>query len=385
MRTTLYLAVFLSSCLLSTNLLVAQQEPKAWEYRPTLMVPFWESEWVEEEPILFVRDPNSGEARGSLLFPIEEVRSVQSSSGDQTYEKGVDYRFEPGSREVVLPPGSRIRSVLPEELRRPPNSQRYRLTHRDGQGEILFGAKLEYHEMQTWITYKKKDRSWPSPSSEAPSSEGSKQGKLPGTLEKLRQGKPVTIVLLGDSISTGCNASGWGGGAPHQPPYQDLWLQHLQKVYTSEVRLINLAVGGMATPWGLTKTDEVMSHKPDLVLLAFGMNDAGSLSTEDYKKNTARMIEQCRAIDAQTEFILIATMLGNQDWTALRHERFPEYRDALADLSGEGIALADMTSIWKEMLARKPDSDLTGNGVNHPNDFGHRVYAQVLSQLLKTP
>ena len=24
----------------------------------------------------------------------------------------------------------------------------------------------------------------------------------------------------------------------------------------------------------------------------------------------------------------------------------------------------------------------TGNGVNHPNDFGHRVYAQVLSALL---
>ena len=30
----------------------------------------------------------------------------------------------------------------------------------------------------------------------------------------------------------------------------------------------------------------------------------------------------------------------------------------------------------------KQDWDLTGNGVNHPNDFGHRVYAQVLSTLL---
>ncbi|MEC8800536.1 MAG: hypothetical protein VXX55_07230 [Planctomycetota bacterium] len=27
--------------------------------------------------------------------------------------------------------------------------------------------------------------------------------------------------------------------------------------------------------------------------------------------------------------------------------------------------------------------DLTGNGVNHPNDFGHRVYAQVRCELLK--
>ena len=75
-------------------------------------------------------------------------------------------------------------------------------------------------------------------------------------------------------------------------------------------------------------------------------------------------------------------MLGTRDWTALHHELFPQYRDALADLCTPGIALADMTSIWTEMLKHKKDCDLTGNGVNHPNAFGHRVYAQVLSSLL---
>lgn len=54
----------------------------------------------------------------------------------------------------------------------------------------------------------------------------------------------------------------------------------------------------------------------------------------------------------------------------------------MSALCRPGIALADMTSVWEEFLRRKKDSDLTGNGVNHPNDFGHRVYAQVLSALL---
>ena len=45
--------------------------------------------------------------------------------------------------------------------------------------------------------------------------------------------------------------------------------------------------------------------------------------------------------------------------------------------------LADLTAVWSEMLERKKDWDLTGNGVNHPNDFGHRVYAQVRCELLK--
>jgi deoxyinosine 3'endonuclease (endonuclease V) len=41
-----------------------------------------------------------------------------------------------------------------------------------------------------------------------------------------------------------------------------------------------------------------------------------------------------------------------------------------------------VTSVWEGLLKRKKHLDVTGNGVNHPNDFGHRLYAQVLAALL---
>ncbi len=41
-----------------------------------------------------------------------------------------------------------------------------------------------------------------------------------------------------------------------------------------------------------------------------------------------------------------------------------------------------MTSIWEGMLRRKTFYDVTGNGVTHPNDFGHMVYAQGILALL---
>jgi len=44
--------------------------------------------------------------------------------------------------------------------------------------------------------------------------------------------------------------------------------------------------------------------------------------------------------------------------------------------------VADLTSIWNGFLELKHEWDQTGNGVNHPNDFGHRVYAQVITTLL---
>lgn len=342
----------------------------------SLLKPFWRGNVVDGEPVLFVRDNESAEAKGSLLFPISEVISVRSSSGEITYEAGKDYRFVTGAHQIVIPNGSRVVTKLPSELRRPDNSQRHKLTHRDGNGEIFFGGKLEYHQMQTSVTYKKADNVWPV---SMPSFDPT---VLPVTIAKLRDRQDISIVLLGDSISTGCNASGWGGGAPFQPAYQDLLVRHLEEHYDAKVKLTNLSVGGMSTPWGVTMIDQVVSHHPDLVVLAFGMNDSASRSAKEYRENTAAMIQATREMLPESEFILVASMLGNRDWVRLNHDVFPEYRDQLASLCRPGIALADLTSVWTEFLNRKPDSDLTGNGVNHPNDFGHRVYAQVMAALL---
>ena len=78
-------------------------------------------------------------------------------------------------------------------------------------------------------------------------------------------------------------------------------------------------------------------------------------------------------------------MVGNPAWVALRQEYFPAYRDALAALRRPGVALADLTTPWIRFHELKHDWDHTGNGVNHPNDFGHRVYAQVIATVLVPP
>lgn len=364
----------------------SSEAPKStpWTYDAVLMQPVWQGDTVDGESLLFVKDPTTGEARANLLFPIEEIINVTRAVDWQTpngiaFESGRDYVCKTGSREILLPKDSRIPSYTADALRRPAGSQKYKLTHRDGNGEILFGATDEYHQMQVCITYRHKAEAWPS---SLPSFD---ENALPRTIRKLKNNDAVSIVLLGDSISTGCNASGWANVAPHQPPYQDLLLQHLRAAYSPNITLTNLAVGGTSTPWGISRIPDVVAAKPDLVILAFGMNDSSGRSAAEYKANIAEMIKVTRKSSPDTEFILVATMLGNSDWVTLKHELFPLYRDALAELVQPGVALADMTSIWVEMLNRKQDADLTGNGVNHPNDFGHRIYAQVLTTLLVQP
>lgn len=371
------MAVLAAGLLMSTQLVSSMaEEPTVWKYSAEQLQPFWSADVVYRESVLFVRDTEVGEAKASVLFPVRKIISVQDATGAMTYEPKVDFEYSAGSREITVPATSSVATSTKGQLRRPAGSQKHRLTHRDGNGEILFGATSEYHQMQTWITYSKANVDWPV---QMPTFDSA---TLPQTITRLKNRQPLSIVLLGDSISTGCNASGWAGVAPFQPAYQDLLKQHLAAHYQTRVKLTNLAVGGTSTPWGVDRIPKVLEAKPDLIILAFGMNDSASRTPEDYGKNISTMISTARASLPDVEFVLVASMLGNRDWTVLKHDVFPEYRNQLSKLCQPGIALADMTSVWHEFLQRKKDHDLTGNGVNHPNDFGHRVYAQVLSAIL---
>ncbi|MEO2014985.1 MAG: hypothetical protein ABGZ53_11505, partial [Fuerstiella sp.] len=61
-------------------------EPR-WKYSAKLLRPFWQGDTVEGESVLFMRDPKTGEAKASVLFPVMKVLSVRNSAGDVTYEE----------------------------------------------------------------------------------------------------------------------------------------------------------------------------------------------------------------------------------------------------------------------------------------------------------
>ena len=136
----------------------------------------------------------------------------------------------------------------------------------------------------------------------------------------------------------------------------------------------NHAVGGWTAAQGLKHAIDAKlgEQKPDLVIIAFGMNDVFARDAARYQKNIGGIMEAIRIESPETEFILVASMLGNEEW-GMPMEQFALHRDALKELCGPGIVLADLTAMWEELLKHKSFYDLTGNGVNHPNDFGHAV------------
>lgn len=59
-----------------------------------------------------------------------------------------------------------------------------------------------------------------------------------------------------------------------------------------------------------------------------------------------------------------------------------KYESALLSLEETGFAVTRITSIYKYLEENKGFYSLTRNGINHPNDFVVRAYAQTFVTML---
>jgi lysophospholipase L1-like esterase len=276
---------------------------------------------------------------GRLLFAPDAVLSVTSAAGDATHAEAADYVVDRSARRIVRPAGSRMPSAVA-------------------------------------VTYTHSDDSWAWRPPET--------GGLLRVAARLKRAEPVTICLIGDSISEGYDVSGFHRVPPYQPAFGQLVTIALEQHYGSPVRLHNLATAGWTAADALWETARIAAVRPDLVIVAFGMNDACYAEAREFAGNVSSVMQRVRDDVADVEFLLVSSMLPTPECRWIIPERFEEYRAVLVELTGQGVALADVTGIWTELLARKDPYDLSGNGLNHPNDFGHRVYAHaVLDRLLE--
>ena len=338
--------------------------------------PFWRSKRMYGESLLFIREPGVERACSRLLFPPDGAVALTSASRTVAYREGVDYFTDTCSGMVTLLPGSQIPFLDREALYRGSNQEHAIAHKRDETGVWLHFREGHYfHDMQIEASYHH-DSIW---QHFRPQYQGS---ALSGTIAKLRNQAPVSICVCGDSITAGSNASGMTGAAPYMPPYPDLVAEELRRIYNAPVTIENFSVGGETSSHGLQVAGLIAKESPDLIVVAYGMNDARSGDVEGFIDNISRVVEMTRKNNSEAEYILVAPMLGNPEWQYTPSEAFSGIRDALTSLCEENTALADMTQMWSDLLEIKSYHSLTGNGVNHPNDFGHRIYAHVLLELL---
>jgi len=338
----------------------------------TSLQPFWEGKVMHNESVLMIsRDGKPAEA--SLLFKPKKILSVKNSGQNIEYKKNVDWTYKNG--KLTLLPGSRAVFMNQSEMY-PPDSVKKGFQKRKGGGKVLFQEGSFFHEHQLAVTYKHKRAKWKGP---VPVFQGE---NLPHTMDKLKRGQALHLLLNGDSIAAGANASGVSRVAPNLPTWGNLIAEKLKRYYKAPISFTNTAVGGMDSKWGKNNVQKlVIDHHPDLVVIAFGMNDGtGKLSPQKFKANIQEMIDKTKENNKNAEFILVAPMLPNPESTFTGTQA--EFKTVLDELKMPGIAVVDMTEVHRELLKNKSYQDMTGNNINHPNDFLIRWYAQEILAVL---
>ena len=325
--------------------------------------PLWTSPASDNEPVLFILEEGKELATGKLLFIPSDKIWIEHPDQNFHYEEGKDYTWKPGSKIIELTPNSRIPFKTHAQMMPPEGSPNMFAT-------VLHSEGRFFHDLQMQVSYWHKTDPWPVPYTPQPE-------RLTRVLAKLRAKQPIKLVALGDSITQGFNASGFKESLaePYQPTYPQLVANTLQKRFGSKVTLVNFGAAGAEAGWGVEMVPQVTAEKPDLVFLAFGMNDGGSYDTK-----MTRMRDDVIAQNPDADIVMVSPMTMNPLFAGA--EGFVWKAKFLGELVKENMALADVTAPWIEILKSKNFSDISGNNVNHPNDFGHRLYAHVILELL---
>jgi lysophospholipase L1-like esterase len=225
---------------------------------------------------------------------------------------------------------------------------------------------------------------------------------LPRTMSKFAEKEHVNLIFYGDSITAGWEASGCDENVInmstlqefhnyiHRPPFLPAWASIVTNTIMeyygyNDITKINRGAGGSTSSWGNTNAAALVNHhKPDLVVLAFGMNNVQD-EPEKYEAEIAGIISTIRSQNPNCEFLLVSPMIPNPEIQVFINNKLAKQQEVLYHLqkSMSGIAVAPVNSMFHELSRYgKQYLDITGNCINHPNDFSVRIYAQTILSAL---
>lgn len=336
----------------------------------TYTLPLWEGNVVYNETLLFV-----GETEAPLLYTVDRVIAVLSSDLKTEYVEGKDYLVKDG--KIVLTENTTIPILSLEDYYpiKKPDGKCF-ASNVAGHKWIMFGEGDTFFSRQIHVTYTHSD-SW---TGFIPQ----KSEKFGRFIEKAFRGEEVTVLFFGDSITTGANSSGRIGVEPYADSWPEMVVKSMKKFFGNDkINYINTAVGGKSVEWGIeTLKERAIDVNPDLMILGFGMND-GHRNAEAFCGLTEQLLLQFHAACPEADVAVIATMLPHFRVAGVWGNQY-SYEEALISLCKkyDYLELIPMTSVHKAVLEKKRYYDMTGNNVNHANDFLARLYAQTINKVI---
>ena len=338
--------------------------------------PVWLGDTVYEESLVVVEEAD-GTKVGKLLYEPTEIIRVNDYTRKEEYAAS-EYRIE--GKNLILTETSTMPYLTYEQYYEADITDMPGMQTQTGSEpgrNILFTESASLLRYHVNVTYRHAD-TW---QGTVPVYQGD---KLPNTMKKLKEDKSLSLFMTGDSIAAGCSSSALLNIEPFRPSFGVGFELELESWYDADVEFENKAVGGWTSQNGRDHIEEQMvEYAPDLAIIAFGMNDGSfNVPNSTFESNIRDIIEAVRDASPDCEFILIATILANPEWSGVGTQG--NYLEVLNTIAADtaGCAVMDMTSFTEELYKHKRGMDMLTNNVNHPSDFLQRGYIEQLMTLV---
>ncbi len=193
------------------------------------------------------------------------------------------------------------------------------------------------------------------------------RARLAAVMKKAEAGTAITVGTIGGSITQGSAASN------QQLCYAGLFNKYwTEKFPDTQVNFVNAGIGGTNSYLGVHRVDEqLLSAKPDVVVVEFSVNDADRLMNKYSYDSLVRKI-----MSAENEPAVILLFTTQENGTSLQETHMEIGR--AYDLP----CLSYREVVYPEVAAGTLDwKDISPDNI-HPNDAGHSLIGQLLSRYL---
>lgn len=204
---------------------------------------------------------------------------------------------------------------------------------------------------------------------------GSDDRALAAVMRKAEAGENITVAVLGGSITQGTISQGSRDGeVPFKLAYAELfrrwWAERFPGV---TVRFVNAGIGGTDSYLGLHRLDtDVLSARPDVVLLEYAVNDDGSKPL--YKLSYDNLVR--RTLEGETRPAVILLFMGQTNGATAQGIQ--------AQIGAAyGLPMVSSHNAFRQAIQSGvyPAHVLSGDQV-HPSALGHALTGEILWRYL---
>lgn len=222
----------------------------------------------------------------------------------------------------------------------------------------------------------------------------------------------VTLAFLGDSVTQGCFECYRKTETSIETVFDQEHAYHaeLKRLLSTlwpnvPVNILNAGISGDNAPHALSRLErDIISRRPDLCTVCFGLNDSGrgEEGLPAYESAIRRILTGLKEAEIETIFLTpnmmctyvschlsdsmlrrIAEDVANTQNNGILDRYLDRARAICADLE---IPVCDVYAKWKAMAAAGVDTtDLLANYINHPTRELNRLTAYALLETITAP